>query len=456
MFDCTKAAAVGNTWLQSWSTWAMAGVTMLATIAGPPVAFAADGELDRTFGVGGLVLTALPKVESAQGQAVVLQGDGKIVVAITASNFVLPLQSKTAIGVVRYNPDGSLDTTFNGTGFAIATSAGTVAADVALQSDGKIVVGGTSFENGAAAFLLVRFNTDGALDRTFGVDGRAIVRVSNDSFGEETLNAIAVSADGSIVSVGFGSFSGTGQDFVVTRHDANGTLDTTFGSGGIVVTPLPSFGELTGVAIQADGGIVAAGTAGFTDVANVAILHLLDDGRLDPAFGGGDGVVLIAVETFFVQTKDVVIQPDQRIVVGGHTLVTGKQQPFLTRLLPDGTLDSSFGEGGIAKGETGLIATDLALQADGSRIVVTGGHTTTGFPPDFTFIAGRFTSDGQVDAAFGASGVVTTNFLPGVATFEISRAAAVQADGKTVLVGGVGSNLAVARYLGPTPQRRIQ
>jgi uncharacterized delta-60 repeat protein len=437
MFDCLTAygrrrtAAIG---------WMMALVLMLASAS---VAFAADGDLDLTFGIGGTLRTTIPGVNNAVGNAIATQADGKIVVAMTVVHFVTPAESKTAIGVVRYNQNGSLDTTFNGAGWSFTNGVRERARDIALQSDGKIVVGGNSTDNFDNTFLLVRFNADGTQDLTFGTGGKVTTNLSS---GIENLNAIAVSADDTIVSVGGAEFPGTAQDFVVMRHLADGTLDTTFG-GGVVVTPLGNDGEeVTGVAIQADGRIVATGPR-FSTAPEFAVVRYLDDGSLDPAFGNS-GVVLIS-ETFGVRSEDVLIQPDQHIVVGGHAANSvGAQETFLIRFGPDGTLDSSFGIGGTAKGLPGLIATEFALQADG-KILATGRHEA-GFPPNFAFKVGRFTTQGLVDFSFGILGIVTTDLTPNVTT-EGSEGVAVQADGKIVLAGSASSDIALVRYHSTPP-----
>ena len=198
---------------------------------------AAPGDLDLTFGGTGKVTTTVGTNSSATGQGVAVQSDGKIVVAGSSQNSGF----NDDFAVVRYNADGSLDTSFNGTG-KVTTPIGTsddFGYSVAMQSDGKIVVAGYVALNGQD-FGVVRYNTNGSLDTTFGGTGK----VTTDFGGFDIGQSVAVQSDGKIVVAG-SSGSTSGSNFALARYTANGILDTTFNSTGKVTTTVGT-GSATG------------------------------------------------------------------------------------------------------------------------------------------------------------------------------------------------------------------
>ena len=211
----------------------------------------AAGDLDPGFGIGGKVMTDFAGPTRNSGEGVAVQADGKLVVV-------------GGIGVARYNTDGSLDTTF-GTGGRVTVGiigGGTGLYAVAVQSDGKVVAaGGASNAGTRQDFCLMRLNGDGSLDTTFGAGGEVTTDVGSgdDDFG----HAVAIQPDGKIVAAGSsGLLCRHGTDFALVRYNADGSLDTTFGTGGKVTTDFFGIGKsdyACGVALQTDGKIVAAG-----------------------------------------------------------------------------------------------------------------------------------------------------------------------------------------------------
>jgi len=341
---------------------------------------------------------------------------------------------------------GDLDPTFGGDGM-ITTDLGPEgdgANAIAIQPDGKIVVAGeASF---GAEFGLARYNSNGTLDVTFGEDGRVTSDLSP-SFG---AYAVAIQADGKIVSA-----SG-GRRFVLVRYDSDGTLDLTFGSGGVARTNFtPKADVVYAVAIQADGAIVAAGVSGvlgmFRGDPKVAVARYMADGTLDATFGT-DG----RVTTNFTRTDDrafaAAIQADGRIVVAGGA--SAYKDFALARYNPDGTRDSSFGgDGRVTTSFTprghSEFATAIAVQGDG-KIVAAGVPAS-----DVAFALARYNVDGTLDSMFGGNGRVTTDFLTRhdlAHTGGWARGVAIQDDGKIVAAGGSAVGLggdtefALARY----------
>ena len=273
-----------------------------------------DGTLDATFSGDGKVTTDFTaKEDFANG--VVIQADGKIVVDGPSGILV----SNPKIALARYNPDGTLDTTFSGDGKVMTdfTSKMDWANGIALQADGKIVVVGVAGWFGSnPKFLVARYNTDGALDATFSGDGRVMTDFTSR---EDQAVGVVIQTDGRIVASGAAAQSRDSK-FALARYNTDGSLDTTFSSDGRTTTDFTSRKDgAWSVALQADGKIVAAGEAGL-GFANptFALCRYTTDGDLDATFSG-DG----KVTTDFTAKEDlafgVVIQTDGSIVAAGQS-----------------------------------------------------------------------------------------------------------------------------------------
>jgi uncharacterized delta-60 repeat protein len=343
-----------------------------------------DGTLDNTFGSRGKVRTDFPGL-AAVPSAVVIQGDGKIVVAggafplfTFAGNFQL----------VRYNANGSLDMSF-GNGGIVTTifPEGSYAFDVALQTDGKIIAAGTLFvdfnpgDQSDTDFALARYNPDGSLDTTFGNGGT----VSTDFIGmEDDAFSILIQSDGKIVAVGSANNGANYYDFAAVRYLSNGTIDTTFGVAGKVTTDFGArgFDRAHSAALQTDGSIVAAGFAisanGISQ--NYAVARYTSSGVLDATFGNG-GKTQIDFGSCCQSAYAVLLQIDGRIVTVGYANTESSDSDFLlARLNSTGSLDSTFGIGGKVRTSFGNLnggANGAALQADG-KIVAVGFQATSG------------------------------------------------------------------------------
>jgi uncharacterized delta-60 repeat protein len=402
-----------------------------------------DGTLDMTFGTGGKVIPDYTKVGGAI-RAVALQGDGKIVIAGETE-----LISAGDFLVMRYNSDGSLDTSF-GSGGMVATSFGTTSSfanAVAIQSDGKIVAAGSGFtQTGDRDFALARYNSDGTLDTSFGTGGEVTTAITGLTF--STAYSLAIQGDGRIVAAGSGFTQTFDSDFALARYNTSGSLDTTFGTGGEVTTNVAGvFQQAFSVAIQANGDIVAAGFAGtFTGGFEVADFFALarynPNGSLDTTFGSG-GKVTTSFGAFAFG-RAVTIQTDGKIVAAGEDF---SLDFLLARYNTDGSLDTSFGTGGEVVTHFGRNPA-VALQSDG-KIVAAG----LAFLPatGFDFGVARYTTNGALDTTFGTGGEVTTN-IGQAPTNDFGGGVAIQADGKLVVAGRAevyfsdAENFALARY----------
>ncbi|MDQ3748670.1 MAG: FG-GAP-like repeat-containing protein [Acidobacteriota bacterium] len=432
------------------------GLVLLAT---PTRIKAAPGDLDPTFGNGGKVITP---IAGFGANDVAVQPDGKIVVVGTRNSATSG--DSFDFSVVRYNTDGSLDNSF-GTGGIVITDFGDTndqAIAVALQPDGKIVVGGTSGSwTGNNAFTLARYNTNGTLDVSFGTGGKVVTDFGGN---RGAAGAIAIQPNGKIVAAGYsGNFVsgvGTTSDLAVARYNTDGTLDPSFGTGGKVITDLGGNSDFAEeVIIQSDGKIIAAGVGGnfppAADTRRFSLVRYNADGSLDTSFGTG-GKVITAIGNVS-SASGAVIQADGKIVVAGWSnsgTFASSVDFALVRYNPDGSLDNSFGTGGIVLTDFGSsggdYALDVVIQSNGKIVVV--GETGPSGSPDFA--VARYNTDGTLDSSFGTGGKVITDF--GSSSRDRAGGVAIQADGKIVVVGssftGTGGQFigqfAVVRYLG--------
>jgi uncharacterized delta-60 repeat protein len=341
-----------------------------------------DGSLDPEFGSAGRVLTDFD-AEADFAEAVAIQPDGKIVVAGEVR-----VGGRTPdFGLVRYNPDGRLDTSFAGDGKQITSFGGSDGASaVLLQAGGRIVAVGTRNDDDGVAdgdFALARYEPNGALDTSFSGDGKQIT-----SFGkDEVARGAALERGGKIVVAGYHNDDGDGDyDFALARYDLDGSLDRSFDDDGKVETGLGGYDKANAVAIQPDGKIVAAGHTLHDDDRefDFALARYHRDGSLDRGFAGGTEAYDFAGSDF---ANAVAVQADGKIVAAGdaHTLGNARCGRFaLARVNPDGYLDRGFSANGRTVTAFGGCAgaEAVAVQRDG-RIVAAG----------YSFFGGRYFSD---------------------------------------------------------------
>jgi uncharacterized delta-60 repeat protein len=432
-----------------------------------PAARAAGGALDPTFDGDGKVLTDFARFGD-NAHAVAIQADG----AIVAAGGVTPSRNAgTDFGVARYLANGSLDTTFDADGRASTDFAGGGDAPrgVAIQPDGKIVVVGFAYggKKSKNDFGLVRYNANGSLDTTFGAGGK--VRTAMNAAGDDQANAVALQQDGKIVVAGTAL-----GDFLLARYNADGSLDTTFGSGGRVQIGFAPAGvdDALAVAIQSDGRIVAGGYAsGGTTSRDFALARCLPDGSLDATGFGAGGTARLAVSSQGDEIEGIALQPtDGAIVAAGYafTAATGTSNFALARFTASGVLDPTFGAGG-ADGD-GIVTTTfgpagapqtaeayaMAIQPrvpapgdpdqDTFKIVAAG--QTLVAQSGSAFALARYGEDGTLDASFGSNGLVQTKFS--TSGSDTCRALAVDASARIVAAGRAdgsqSTDFALARY----------
>jgi uncharacterized delta-60 repeat protein len=406
------------------------------------------GALDQSFGQGGIVST---QMDGALGIAE--QADGKLVV-------VSGYPQKFAL--IRYNADGTVDSTFGNSGIvALDFAHGAMSDCLLIQPDGKIVVGGAvqseqsdMWGNRLIDFALARFNADGSLDTTFGIGGTVETSFAG-FFGKEK---IALQPDGHIILAG--QLNGAPM---VARFDADGTFDTAFGTYG---NGLQFFRGLTGniadLAVQPDGKILVLGRAGFGGW----LARLNADGSPDSSFPP-----LIPISPK-VAPSGLALQPDGRILVVGVDWAGVYHDPtgdmtvatrfVLGRFNSDGSPDIAFGHSGqvsipfinVEESPHGVM-----VDQQGRIIVVGDAEASEDLPEggvgpirvNFNFILRRYDPQGALDSTFGDNGIVVT-------AAAVTTCSLIQTDGKIVVVGhnwlGVPPNIVLARYLGDTVESK--
>lgn len=403
------------------------------------------GALDTTFGTGGKVTTDFGGFESESDIAI--QADGKIV-AVGSTQPTNTGTPPSDFAVSRYNMDGSLDTSFGING-KVTTDFGAreFAVSVALQSDGKIVVGGyTTFNNGNIA--LARYNANGSLDASFGTSGELLTNFTG--YNNVQFYDLALQPDNKIVASGEvvarnsnGQLTGIG--YFVARFNPNGSFDTTFGTDGKIIDTINSRATPNSILLQSDGKILLGGSANGSTVS-----RLNTDGSLDASFGtNGNAAVTFGGNEGFGK---LLLQPDNKIIAVGSFTFNRNVLVSLARFNPNGSLDQSFGNAG----KVGT-AFDVAANGNNAALQTNGKIVVAAAKSGDAYRLARYNADGALDSSFGTNGIVNGD------TGAI--ALALQADGKIVIGGDahINSNsaspydFALARYLGdsitvtPTP-----
>ena len=391
--------------------------------------YAQPGSLDDTFGSGGIVVTALGDFGD-MGNSILIQGDDKILLGgYTQSNF-----TSADFALMRFNYDGTLDSNFGMKGRVITTIENrSEGHSLLIQEDEKIVLGGASdwYIN------LVRYDKDGALDLNFGTDGKVIIDI--EGYYSEQCRSVAIQEDGKILVGGYAQhFSNDNSYFVLVRCNDDGSLDSSFGTNGIVIG---SLGKANSIGIQEDGKIILGGASDGA----FALERYNSDGTLDTSFGEG-GKVITTVGSFG-EGHSLLIQDNGKIVLGGYSNNGTSHHFAMVRYNSDGSLDAGFGIGGkviTAVGSAGR-GHSLAMQEDGKIFLAGYGNDDSN---NSNFAIARYNSDGTLDSTFGTDGIAIT---PIGNSYGGGNSLRIHSNGKIVVGGYIyGSNLDIAlvRYNG--------
>lgn len=342
---------------------------------------------------------------------------------------------------------GSLDRTFGDEGMVWLKYPGSAANAVAVQSDGKLVIGGQT-GGSSGKFALVRLLPNGNLDPSFGTNG-LVERVVGDV--NSVINAIALQPDGRVVAAGYTRPTAGSFTFATVRHMQDGGADPSFGDAGLVLTSFPGRQAYArSIAVQPDGKILVAGISegAVEGTADFAMVRYSADGLLDATFGTG-GRLTLDVRGTRDEPGIVALAGGGKIVVAGGSSET-LDDPIRTdlaaaRLDTTGSLDPTFGTGGKFTTAFGGSQRAFAVAVDLSGRLVLGGHNGSGF--DFGVF--RLTSAGALDPSFGDGGATSHDFgasSDGVGAILIQQDGKLLAVGSSIVGSGTGS-IASARFL---------
>jgi uncharacterized delta-60 repeat protein len=403
--------------------------------------------LDKDFGNGGKVLSHIKKTNVIIND-VAIQADQKIVVAGTLYDTRFsPYSSMSQFLVVRYNANGTIDSSFGVDGAAtkdIGVNTNDIRS-IAIQPDGKIVAGGTIQlpYSHDTHFALVRFNSNGLVDSTFGTNGLATTTFQNNADIHEDLEKVIIKPDGKILAGGysydhFNIMAPT--NVVIAQYNSNGTIDSSFGTNGKVISSTGSPVSYIGftMVLRADSKIIAGGPHINK---SFAPMQFNANGMRDSTFGvNGFGDTI----TSFV-VRDQILQHDGKMVYAGNR---NSEIVVLIRYKSNGTFDSTFGNNGKAISNIttlGEDATSLHLGLNGKFLVT--GYVNQSVQGGSNFALIQYNSNGTIDTTFGEKGLVTTDFN---GYQDVSHASVIQPDGKIILAGYSRDSLtrytALARY----------
>jgi len=393
----------------------------LALVFFSSVSFAQPGTLDTTFDTDGKKYFGFA-TPNDYGEFVLIQSDNKILVggrsSLTGGNL--------SFSLARMNSNGTFDNTF-GTGGKVTTSYGTEGFEAlsgALQPDGKIVVVGNAFINvslGTSQVAVVRYNANGTLDTSFDTDGMVFTQISaaNEDFGK----VVKIQQDGKII-IAVQSKINFNWDFVLVRYNADGSLDNTFDSDGISRTMLDGNDAIFDIALQNDGKIVAVGYKGGASDDDILVARYNSNGSVDSSFGTA-GFFAYDFASNHNYAMAVAITTEGKIIVGGrYQNGSGGSSPFVARLSANGTLDSTFDSDGILTLSTDEVINDIVLQSDDK--ILTFGTS------NLKFGVWKLDTNGAFDATFGTAGKVETMVN---INYCMGKNGTLQPDGKIVVVG---------------------
>jgi uncharacterized delta-60 repeat protein len=337
--------------------WSGGNPADLQTLAGA-------GSIDDSFDIGNGF--------NSSAETIVVQSDGKII----AGGGFTSYKGTTSNRIIRLNPDGSIDNTFNiGTGFNSSAGA------IVVQSDGKIIVGGSfTTYNGTTSNGIIRLNTDGSIDDSFNIG----------SGFNNFITRTAIQQDGKILVVGnFTSYNGTTSNYII-RLNSDGSIDNSFNIGTGFA---PEFYTPQVVSIQADGKILVGGYfETYNGTSSRGIIRLNPDGSIDSTFNTGTGFKEVDGSSEYVGA--ISIQSDGKIIAGGDfTSYNGTSSNRIARLNPDGSIDNTFN---IGTGFDSYISS-IAIQSDG-KIIIGGTFDIYNGITRYNII--RINSDGSIDNTF--------------------------------------------------------
>jgi len=376
------------------------------------------GDLDASFSRDG---RDTPRWNASHdfGQATAIDSEGRIVVAGSSEGDML---------LTRYFADGTLDTTFGGTGkVTINFGANEFASTVAIDSNGRILVAGSTSATGPGDFAVARLNVAGYPDSSFGAGGKVITPVGP---GPGGARAITLDAQGRILVAGSADPGSGLHDFAIVRYSSSGLLDAGFGTGGIRKFDYGGFHNIaTAIGIDSAGRIVVAGTTNNGIQNSILVARLNTNGSLDTSFAGGYSNTGFPGNS---GASDLLIDSSDRILVAGNAL----ENFALLRYNATGGIDPTFGFVGVVQIDFNGNDSAFGLATDASGRIVLAGSTSASGNDDFAVT--QLNADGALDTSFGINGLQTIDFS---GYGDVARGVAIDSTGRIIVAGETSDGL---------------
>jgi uncharacterized delta-60 repeat protein/gliding motility-associated-like protein len=423
-------------------------IVLCSSLFGNQKVYSQAGELDPTFGTGGKVSVDFSN-DRDEAFTIKVQNDQKLVIAGLSKE-----SGNNDFSLTRLNPDGSMDNSFGENG-KVVHSLGQYSdfiSDIGFQSDGKIIaIGNSNMINAASEVTSViavcRYNIDGTLDNTFGNNGKVTYDLSR---AYNIANAGYIQSDDKIIVVGYTGLNGS-RNFFVVRLNPDGSLDNSFGVGGQKVIDFGGFDyEAKSVSVSNDGKIYAAGYSldNNTFRSEIAICCLNSDGSFHSNFAN-NGELILSLGGIGSEASGIGITSSNEIIVSGYNATAAADNFALVKLSSSGKLMNSFGGTGIVftnLGSNSSQSRSMVIQPD-DKIIVSGYNVpNNSIQADFATV--RYNSDGSIDEKFGNKGIAITDFF---GSDDMLNAVVLQQDGKVVVAGyvfnGTSNDFGIARYL---------
>lgn len=401
--------------------------------------YAQPGWLDTSFGGGDGKVTLDINNDNDEAKDIAIQPNGKIVVLGTSYiNFT------THFTLARFNVDGSIDNTFSDDGYVNIQFDGNTynsARSVKLQSDGKILVAGSSYNGSYYQLAIARLHPDGSFDDTFGNAGQFVFEVPTNFYCYD----MTLDGDERIIVVGMSGLIGMGNQMTVMRVLSNGTVDTSFGSAGANIAVIGGSSSADAVIVQTDGKIVLAGRTYGEFYSDIAVARFLDNGELDTSFDS-DGKRTFSIAEYDDYITSMLQLPNGKLLLGG----VSNTDFALVQLNTNGSNNNSFSGDGIVAvdmNESFDEVHDIALDSDGN--IIAAGFIGYNL---YDMAALRFSPNGVLDPLFHLDGKTNIDFS---GTYDYCFAMAIQQDGKILIAGSTvndgNTDLAIARIQSVCP-----
>lgn len=384
-------------------------------------------QINNSFGQSGTGIIIQSINDSAISHAIGIDSSSRLVIS-----GVTNIADQDYFFVARYLSTGILDTSF-GTSGVTSTAIGdfAISTTLALDSTGKIILGGYTIDGGITKFALTKYSSNGTLDTTFGSSGIVKTEIESGAM----INSIVIDSSDNIIAGGTAIAEGKAL-FVLAKYNSLGNLVSTFGNNGITKTSINGnlHNIINSLKIDSNGKFVAGGWTTTTTGTNAAVLRFNQDGSLDTTFNTTGIVSISSSETNHIFGKSIALKSDNSIFIAGGNR---NNKSIISKLTSAGTLDTNFGDNGqvVTTFGNNTQINDIALDSN-NNLVIAGFH-------DNNVIVARYNSLGSLDSTFGTNGIEETSVSDStLAAFAL----AIQSNNNIVVTGSSNNDVLLAQY----------